>query len=169
MKISDIKLEGKKDDFELFAKAIRSRKLKSLLLRGAPIIDMTAFQTVCEALPYSGIENLQLETSEFYYYQLDLSPLINVLPYLPSLKQLELQGQTHLNKSKLIRILEYTQIRQLDLRSVELNGNEAALLATKIPLTKLKVLDVRFNFLGISARNALQHAMNVKPGFTVRV
>lgn len=167
MQISDINLDGENDDYELFAKAMSSRKLKSLLFRGVPFTDSIAFKMLCEALPYSGIENLRLETSGFNYYQLDLSLLINVLPYVPSLKQLELQGQTQLNKLELISVLDHTEIRYLGLRSVELNDQEATQLAQKIPFSKLKLLNVQYNLLSRNGETALLAAKNAKPGFTV--
>lgn len=169
LKINNLRIDSGIDEFELFAKSLQSGKLKTLFLNGAPITSITAFQRFCNALPFSEIETIGIESSSYFFFQLDFVPLINVLPYLPSLKQLSFKGEKRLNKFKLIRILEYTQIQYLRLINVELKDEEAILLARKILLTKLIFLDVRYNSLSIRARKALRYVTKFKPGFNLMV
>lgn len=165
MAIGGIKLDGDNEDFNYFAKAIQNGQIKSLILRDSPISNMNKFQLVCNALRKSAIGNLAIVNSE-KYLQPHLDALIEVLPQIPSLTALDLHGQIKLNKKKLIDILDLTEIETLVLSFVRLNDQDSVQLARKIPNTKLKFLDVRFNSLNWNSINALKDAKKNKLGTT---
>lgn len=151
------------DGFKLLAGAIRNGKLKTLIMRNSLIHrNMNIFN----ALPGSALETLFLENINA---QQDLMTLIEVLPYTPSLKHLYLMGgDTIFNHGRLIHILASTQIEELLLISVNLTPNEAILLSSVVPSTKLKYLDIRHNNLeNIITMSHFGSAMNLKPEFEV--
>lgn len=168
LEIGNIILRGNNSSFQLLANAIRGKKLKSLLLTGAPITDKNSFQLLCKAFKESAIEILKLENMVYYnFFQKNLDLLMNILPDFRSLKHLDLQGQIMLNKTQLISILEYTQIEYLDLKNVRLNDHDAVQLALKIPVTKLRQIDIRYNVLETNGANAFRAVINANPNIKV--
>lgn len=166
LQLTNINLDFRISGFQLLANAIISKKLKSLAFSGTPITDMNAFQIICNALEGSSIELLKLENLSLYY-QRYLPLLIGALPRMAHLKYLNLQGQITLNKTNLIGILENTQIEYLGLRNVQMTDEEGIQLAQKIPLTKLKRLDVSFNFLKLNAKTSLIASSSFRPGLKI--
>lgn len=168
MQICDINLERNVDGFPLLANSIHKKQLKSLIIRGKAISDSNILPLISEALPNSNIEILRLENSDIDFHS-DLHNLVDALPKAVSLKQLEINGYYTLNKTRLIDLLEYTQIEYLALVNVRLIDQEATHLGQIVPLTKLKRLDVRYNPLRLNGANSLLNAVNAKPGFKVWV
>lgn len=157
--LKNIWLNGRIHEFQLFAKSILDKRLKSFSLIDASITDINSFQFICDALSNSAMEVFRLESFGIFY-QPDLTPLINVLPKVTSLKRLDLQGQKMLDVSQLSDVLEYTKIRYLGLNNIELTDEYAYNLAQKIPLTKLVRIDLRSASIIPKGKQALLAAMN---------
>lgn len=109
------------------------------------------------------MESLGIKNTGFQF-QPNVNALIDVLPHIPTLKTLDLQGQLKLNKTQFISILDHTRIEKLYIVNVMLNRPDAAELAQKIPNTKLNELDVRYNTLSWNEINALHDAIKYKSG-----
>lgn len=151
------------EDLKYLINAIQSKQLQHLELIDSKITDYDLFQMVCNAHRGSAIKSLRI-TNSGLNFQTNLNMLIDVLPDVPFLKTLDLQGQLRLDKTRLISILDRTQINNVGLSFVGLSDREADQLARKIPSTNLKYLDVLYNALNFTSVNILQTAMNARSG-----
>lgn len=163
MNIGGVKLIDDNGDIEYLARAIQSRQLKHFEVIDAIIPDENAFQILCNAFRGSAIESLGITITESNLLT-NMIPLVNVLPQVPSLKMLDLRGRLQLGETELYSILDRTQIQTLKLLFVNMSNQEATQLARKIPYSKLKFLDVRYNPLNLNTVNTLKHAMKYKSG-----
>lgn len=127
------------------------------------ISDYNSFQSLCNAFRDSAIESIRIKNTGFYF-QADINALMEVLPEIPNLKTLDLEGQIKLNKMQLINILDHTPIETLALSFVNLSDLEAFQLARKISSTNLKYLDIRDNALNLNTVNDLKNEMGYKTG-----
>lgn len=166
LQIKNIDLDENIAGFQLLANAIKSKQLKRLLFIEAIMTNDETFQLIFKALQGSSIEKLSLETS-MLFYRPNLTNLIDILPTMPYLKYLSLAGQSMLNKTQLISILESTEIEYLSLKNVELTDAECIQLSKKLWQTKLKRLDVSLNFLSLNGKIVLLDAIRSKNGLNL--
>lgn len=152
LQLKDINLEENGAEIHSL---ISGAQLTSLILDGSPIMNRNLFRIICRGIPGSHIETLKIINPGFHAqnYINDLIEVIgvNVVP----LRHFVLHGQSF-NKTKLISVLQNTQIESLGLVRVELNNEEVGQLAHEIPLTNLKRLDIRYNSLNSQAIGILK-------------
>lgn len=168
LSISGILFDGGVNDYQILADSIRDKKLKSLSLH-SPISDTNAFRMICESFSGSEIEALTLKEAYPHISQnTDLDNLIEVIPRMKFLRNLDLNGQVLRNKHLLFGALEGSNVEYLSLTLRDLNDNDAVKLAKLILSSNLMELYVGDNVMSQKGYRALEAAKEMKPRFQLQ-
>lgn len=164
-------------DFSILGKGI-TKSLKSLKLSFCGFNEKIMVDALVLYLEKSQLVDLSLTDGDIYYEStLDLTPMINVLPKVSTLKSLSLDGYTGLNTASLFSILPKTSIETLILKNVQIKDADIAVfLNSNLTPESLKKLSIPVNdFVSAEMRELLSRlakannfqlhyiAMNGKP------